>query len=615
MRDIQRGLNNRSTAHFLQSRLEHSRTRHGAEMVKGHVQRKLAAILVADAVGYSSLMASDEVGTHERFKSLRSDPIDTKIAEHQGRIVKEIGDGLLVEFASVVAAVQCAVEIQEALAERNADRPDHKRIEFRIGIHLGDVIVDGEDIFGDGVNIAARLEGLAAPGGIAISADVRRQVEKKLNVDFEDIGEKELKNISEPVHVYRMKLALKAIQKPVNVLDRPAVAVLPFLNMSGDPEQDYFVDGLTEDIITALSHWRTFPVIARNSTFTYKSSAVDVRKIARELDARFVLEGGVRKAASRIRVTAQLIDAARGHHVWAEKYDRHLTDIFELQDELTQKIAAVVEPAITRAETRRMAVPGTKNVGAWDYYLRGLGLAHQFTGQAHKQARDMFRRALEIDPAYSQAYTGIAQTYLQEIFLKQVDDHAAAVSKVVDAAKKAVSLDDSDSAAHLSLGLGYMWSGMHDAAIEEVQRAIDCNPSNALAYVVLGNVLDVAGRPEEGIPFLETGLRLNPLEPRMHYAMTWLGGAYLNARRYADALAWLQRAASRRSDYALTFLFLAVCLTNLGKRSAAEKALAECEKVEPGFTAAFVRWRAYRNDADNDHMLKGIRDAGGDTFN
>jgi adenylate cyclase len=394
------------------------------------------------------------------------------------------------------------------------------------------------------------------------------------------------------------------------VLDRPAVAVLPFINLSGDAEQEYFVDGLTEDIITELSYWRTFPVIARNSTFVYKGEAINPNKVAKELGAAFILEGSVRKSGSRIRVAAQLIDAKTSHHLWAEKFDREMSDIFELQDDLTRSIAAVIEPAIIRAEQNRVKSLGTRDIGAWDYYLRGVDLANQFTAEGHAQARRMFERALEVDPNYAKPYVGISSTYLQGIALKRVDDHDSAVTAAIDAASLAVELDENDSSAHVVLGVGYMWAGLYDQALAEARQAVECNPSNAFAYVSLGNLLDVCGEPELGIPLIEIGLKLNPLEPKRHFAMTWLAGAFLNARRYEEALAGLQRALSRQTDYPLTHLFKTICLVYMDQPDKARESLLDCERVDPGFAEEFLRWRAYKKDSDNEHMSDAIHKIG-----
>src|SRR6202521_2781761 len=376
--------------------------------------RRLAAILAADVAGYSRLMGADEEGTHERLKAHRRALVDPKITEHRGRIVKTTGDGMLVEFASVVDAVRCAVEVQRGMAERNAEVPQEQRIEFRIGINVGDIILDGGDIFGDGVNVAARLEGLAEPGGICLSGDAQRQVRGKLDVVFEDAGEQRLKNIAWPVRVFRVRPAGAAANaRPALALpDKPSIAVLPFQNLSGDPEQEYFADGMVEDIITALSRFRNLFVISRNSSFTYKGHAVDVKQVGRELGVRYVLEGSVRKAANRVRITAQLIDAATGAHLWADRFDGGLEDIFSLQDQVTASVVGAIAPKLEQAEIERAKRKPTESLDAYDYYLRGIASVNLGTRDANAEALRLFYRASELDPDFATAYGMAAWCYV-----------------------------------------------------------------------------------------------------------------------------------------------------------------------------------------------------------
>src|SRR5271163_3282003 len=383
-----------------------------AALPRERVERRLAAILAADIAGYSRLIGADEEGTLARLKAHRREVIDPKIAEHKGRIVKTTGDGLLVEFASVVDALRCATEMQTAMAERNATMPAESRIEFRIGIHQGDIVVEDGDIFGDGVNIAARLEALAEPGGICVSARVQEDVAGKLDLAFEDIGEQELKNIARPVHVFRV--TAKGVAQPneqplaLPLPDKPSVAVLPFTNMSSDPEQEFFADGIAEDIITALSRYPSLFVIARNSCFTYKGRAVDVKQVGRELGVRYVLEGGLRKAGNRIRVTAQLVEAETGKHVWAERYDRDLADIFPLQDEITEAVTVAVAPAIADAELHRAMRKPPGSLDAWAAYQRGLWHVSKYTPDDNALAQRFFQQAIDLDPTFSGAYGGLA---------------------------------------------------------------------------------------------------------------------------------------------------------------------------------------------------------------
>jgi len=378
-------------------------------MAEARVERRLAAILAADVAGYSRLMGIDEEGTLTALKAHRRELIDPKIAEHRGRIVKTTGDGALVEFASPVDAVRCALEIQRAMAERNAAIPEERRIEFRIGINVGDIIIDEGDIYGDGVNIAARVESLASPGSICISDNGYQQI-SKLALDVSDMGERQLKNIPQPVRLYDIRLNGTSARPVLALPDRPSIAVLPFQNMSGDPEQEYFSDGLSEDIITLLSAWRSFPVIARNSSFAFKKQSRDIRMIARELSARYVIEGSVRKSSNRVRVTAQLIDAESGHHLWAKKFDGALDDVFALQDEITRQIVISVEPEMEKAELRKSETKRSTSLDAWDYFLRGRAFLHQLTPEDVVRARAMFERAVELDPQYSDAWAGLSWT-------------------------------------------------------------------------------------------------------------------------------------------------------------------------------------------------------------
>ena len=384
-------------------------------MAAERVERRLAAILAADMVGYSRLMEADEAETIARQKALRKELIDPKIAEHNGRIVKTTGDGVLVEFASVVDATECAVAIQRAIVEREADVPEERRIQYRVGINLGDIVIDGDDILGDGVNIAARLEGLAEPGGICVSGNVHEQLAGKIVLDFEDLGEQRVKNIKKPVRVYRVRLDGRGADMgpALELPDKPSIAVLPFENMSGDPEQEYFSDGIAEDIITGLSRNRGVFVIARNSTFTYKGAAVDARQVARELGVRYVLEGSVRKAGSRVRITAQLVDAATGNHVWAERYDRELEDIFAVQDDITQNIVAAIGPELVSAEIQRARRKDPKRLDAWDCTMRATWHFARVTREDMEEARRLALKAIELDPGAAPAFSVLAITHVR----------------------------------------------------------------------------------------------------------------------------------------------------------------------------------------------------------
>jgi len=599
--------------------------------------RKLAAIFAADVVGFSRLTGNDEERTLARLRALRSDLIDPVISIHKGRVVKRTGDGFLVEFRSVVDAVRCAVEVQNEMVERNAGVPAERRIDFRIGIHLGDVVEESDgDLMGDGVNIAARLEGVAEPGAICLSEDAYRQVKSRLDVPIIDLGEKWLKNIAEPVRVYSLQIGVANQGKPpaqspsaplrkpsispappnaswvypASIATKPAVAVLPFGNMSGDPEQEYFSDGLTEDIITLLSAWRSFPVIARNSSFAFKKQSRDIRLIARELSARYVLEGSVRKGGDRIRVTAQLIDAEAGHHLWAKKFDGSHDDIFALQDEITLQIVSSVEPELEKAELKKMETSRPSSRGAWDFYLRGREHLHGFTPADNLQARGMFERAIELDPPYSDAFAGLSQTYLREILFETTDDRAAAQSKALELARRAVTLDNESSLAHQALSGAFIWSNQHANSITEARIAVQLNPSNIAAWLALANRLDIVGESAEGIPLLEKTLRRNPRDPLNHIYYGQLARAYINARDYDKALGLLREAVRLQPDYPNTYHILAICLGHLGQIEEARAAAQHCEQLRPGFLAKRAHWNIYVDPNANAHLTEGLRKAG-----
>jgi adenylate cyclase len=416
--------------------------------------RRLAAILAADVAGYSRLMGADEEGTLKRLKAHRRETVDAKIAEHRGRIVKTTGDGVLVEFASVVDAVRCAIDVQQDMASRNSEFPADQRIEFRIGINLGDVIVDGDDIFGDGVNIAARLDALAEAGGLCLSSGAYDQVRDRVDIAFEDMGERQVKNISRPVHAYRALFAKRRgapIQPALSLPVKPSIAVLAFTNMSGDIEQEYFADGIAEDIITALSKSRSLFVIARNSSFTYKEKQTALKEICRELGVRYVLEGSVRKAGSRVRVTAQLVEAATNGHLWAERYDRDLADIFAVQDEITSSVSAAIQPALERSERERAVRKPPDSLDAWESYYRGMWHLAKVDATENEKARSFFRRAIELDPQFAPAAAALALTYLNEITLFRPDRRAVNLPLALELAVHAVTIDATDAAGHAAL--------------------------------------------------------------------------------------------------------------------------------------------------------------------
>jgi adenylate cyclase len=582
-------------------------------MTDQRARRRLAAILAADIVGYGRLMETDEVGTLDALRTWRGELLDPLVARLHGRIFKTTGDGVLIEFASAVDAVQCAVDLQQAMENANRTRPDDRRIVLRIGLNLGDVMIEGDDLYGDGVNIAARLEAIAEPGGICLSDMVHQSVKSKLKIAFEDIGEQRLKNIAEPIRVFRVDptgnpAANRGTTPPLS--DKPSIAVLPFANLSGDPEQDYFSDGLSEDIITLLSAWRSFPVIARNSSFAFKGQARDIRLIARELSARYVLEGSVRKSAHHVRVTAQLIDAELGHHIWAKKFEGALEDIFALQDEITLQIVSSVEPELEKAELRKTDTRRPASMGAWECYLRGREHLHAMTPARNLQARAMFERAIELEPQYSAAAAGLSMTYQREMLFEATDDRAAWESKALDLARRAVALDAESSIAHYALSGAFIWSNQHVHSIAEARMAVQLNPSDIAAWLALGNRLDIVGQSAEGISILEKTLERNPRNPHNHVYYGQLGRAYISACNYEKALGLLGEAVRLRPDFPNTYHLLAICLGHLGRMEEAQAAARQCEQLQPGFMAKRACWNIYLDPDANAHLTEGLRKAG-----
>jgi adenylate cyclase len=479
------------------------------------IDRRLAAILAADVAGYSRLMGADEEGTLAALKTVRAEMIDPTIAEHRGRIVKTTGDGLLVEFASVVDALRCATEWQRGISERDAAKPVENRIEFRIGIHQGDIVVEDGDIFGDGVNVAARLEGLAEAGGICISARVQEDSTGKLDLAFEDIGEQALKNIARPLRVYRVRSGT-ATPQPAAALplpDKPSIAVLPFANMSGDPEQEYFVDGMVEEIITALSRIRWLFVIARNSTFTYKDKPVDVKQVGRELGVRYVLEGSVRKAGDRVRITGQLIDALNGAHLWADRFDGSLEDVFELQDRVALSVAGVIEPALQAAEMRRSAARPTTDLTAYDLYLRALATFFPITRERICEALGLFEQAIAIDRQYGPALAWAALCHFRLINDGWAEEPETTRRKGVELARRALQVAENDPGilANAAFVLAQYDEDI-GAMIGLVDRALAVNPSFARGWQLSGAIRIIAGQPDLAIEHVQTSLRLSPRE-------------------------------------------------------------------------------------------------------
>jgi adenylate cyclase len=587
-------------------------------MTQERLERRLTAILAADVAGYSRLMGLDEEGTLAALKEVRREVADPKIAEHRGRIVQTAGDSLLAEFSSVVDAMRCAVEVQREMARRNADVAKERRIEFRIGVNLGDVIVDQNDIFGDGVNLAARLETLAEPGGICVSRVVRDQVRDKLAVAFEDMGEQQVKNIARPVRAYRTLLAPDARPRPPparsaaprSLADRPAIAVLPFSNVTGDAEQGYFVDGITEDIITALSKWRWFLVIARNSTFAYQGKSIDLKQVREDLGVRYVVEGSVRKAAGRVRITCQLFDAMDGTNIWAERYDRDLTDIFAVQDEITSQVAAAIEPALSRAESRRGAAKSPEHMSAWDYCHRGFWHLNKPTGIDGPAAYGLFKTAIALEPDLAEAHFGLARSLIAQWGYGSVEDFAPLVNEARQSGLRAAELDSENPYPQYVLAQTSHWAGDVQAAVAYASRAVELNANFALGHFYLGVVLSLDGRHEEALQALDMGLRLSPRDPRLS---TWLANkarALYHLQRYAEAIE-AAVAARRIRTHAYGLLVLAASCAQLERAEEAAKALIEIRGL-PGDSTQIAGWYLdrYSQPAARAHMAEGLRKAG-----
>jgi adenylate cyclase len=588
--------------------------RERAVLAIGTVQRRLAAILAADVVGYSRLVGVDERGTLDQFKEIRAGLVDPKVHAYRGRLVKTTGDGFLVEFGSVVDALCCASEVQADLAARNAAVPTDKRMEFRIGINVGDVVVEDGEIFGDGVNVAVRLEGLAEPGGICVSARVQEDATGKLDLIFEDTGEQRLKNISRPVRVYRVR-ASGAVpdnrRASLPLPDKPSIAVLPFTNMSGDPEQEYLADGMVEDILTALSRYSSLFVIARNSSFAYKGRAVDVRQIGRELGVRYVLEGSLRKAGNRIRVTAQLIEAETANHVWAERYDRDLADIFALQDEITEAVTTAIAPVIADAERQRAARKPPENLDAWAACQRGWWHMSRLTVEDNALAEKFFQRAVELDPNFAGGYKGLvsALSDAATVFFTRNVREVQGLSEAM--ARRAVELDGGDAEAHACLGATLWRRGDHEGARVEAERALAMNPNLARGHSVLGNALIYSGRPKEGLAALEKFIRLDPRDPGLAARLNQMAVALYFLRDYEAVVDATKRAIRSFPNFPPLYRWLAAALGQLGRTDEGREALAKHISLAPGSLDLYIRRRVpWMRPEDHEHMLEGLRKAG-----
>jgi TolB-like protein/class 3 adenylate cyclase len=584
-------------------------------LATGRVERKLAA----DVAGYSRLMGADEEGTLARLKTLRRELADPKIKEHRGRIVKTTGDGLLIEFASVVDAVRCAVEVQREMAERNADVPSDRRIEFRMGINLGDIMKDGRDIYGDGVNVAARLEALAEPGGICVSRVVRDQVRDKLAFSFEDMGEQQVKNIARPVRVHRILLgegtgpseatAGGAANPPLALPDKPSIAVLPFQNMSGDPEQEYFADGMVEEVITALSRIRWLFVIARNSSFTYKGQAIDVKQVGRELGVRYVLEGSVRKGGNRVRITAQLIEAETGAHLWADRFDGSLADVFDLQDQVATGVAGVIEPTLQAAEIRRSSERPKSDLTAYDLYLPALSAITSGEKTGYIEALDLLGRAIERDPHYGPSLASAALCHTAFHVSGWTHDPDASRQQGVELAHQALHYggDDAGTLGRAAYVLGHLGEDI-DAAIALIDQSLQINPSFAYGWQRSGWLRLWAGQPDLAIDHFETALRLNPRDPAPATLMG-IGVGHFFARRLEDARAMLLRSLQLQPGWVPTSRFLAACYAHLRRLDEAREIIEQLRALTSVVVPNADHWR---NPGQREFYLSGLRLAAGE---
>ena len=584
-------------------------------MAREHLVRRLTAIFAADVAGYSRLTGMDEEGTHVRLKEHLRVLIDPKIAAHRGHIVKNTGDGLLAEFNSVVDAMRCAVEVQGGMAERNSDVPPNNRIEFRIGINLGDVIQDNGDIFGDDVNIAARLEAIAEPGGICVSDAAHRQLRDKLDIVFDDVGEQNLKNIGRPVRVFRVRdRGAAASRRPTLALpDKPSIAVLPFQNLGADPAQEYFADGVVEDITMALSRFDWLFVIARNSSFTYKGRIVDVKQVGRELGVRYVLEGSVRKAGNRMRIAGQLIDAETGAHLWADRFDGALEDMFDLQDHVTESVVGAIAPKLQHEEMKRAARKPTENLDAYDYYLRGLAKARRLTTmEANHEALQLFCKAIELDPRLACAYGMAAWCYVLRKARGWMIEHVQESAEATRLARKAVHLGRDDPVA-LCMGgytLAFIAQEFDDAAAF-MDRGLAVNPNVAQAWTLSAWLRVWRGEPDLALEHVANAMRMSPLDPSvsiMHGAAAY---AHFLASRYDMASSSAEKSMRDNPTFLLVICISTASNALAGRLEPAQKAMARALEFNPELRASNLRDLApFRRAEDLATFAKGLRKAG-----
>jgi adenylate cyclase len=578
-------------------------------MAEERMERRLSAILAADIAGYSALMAADEARTVRDLKGHQA-VVLPMIGEFAGRIIDTAGDGILAEFPSVVNAVKCALAIQSKMAERNAAIEPERRMQFRVGINFGDVVYDDARIYGDGINVAARLEGIAEAGGICISGKVYEEINGRVDLDYQDIGEQRLKNIARPVRAYRVRLdAVVTAADPAPALPaRPSIAVLPFLNMSGDPEQEFFADGITEDLITDLSKASGLFVIARNSSFAYKGRSVKVQEIGRDLGVRFVLEGSVRKAGNRLRITAQLIDAGNGGHLWAERFDRDLVDIFSTQDEVVEKIVAALAVTLTRGEQQRLYRRGTASVEAYETWLRARALLSRGARESVVQARTLYRRAIEIDGNFPAPHAGLALAGISDYSSGWVADPAQALDEAETWARRALELNDQDPVSHMALGNVLLWRRSHEGALAEFHRMIELDPNFAQGYTATGMALMYAGRPAEALEPIATAMRFDPHYPPI--VLHFLAQANFSLGQYEVAAQLLRDRIARNPYTDSSRMLLAACYGYLGRLDDARATWAELLEVNPDFSLVQrERVMPYKNAGDFQRIVEGLTKA------
>jgi len=584
-------------------------------MAEKRTQRRLAAILAADVVGYSRLMEQDEAGTLAALKARRNEVLVPVVAQHNGRIVKVMGDGVLVEFGSAVDAVQCAIELQKGFTEANQGVAEASRIILRIGINLGDIIVEGSDLYGDGVNVAARLEGLAQPGDIYVSASVHDQVTGKLPLEFDDLGECTLKNIAKPVRVYRARNGevSEGAARPILALpDKPSIAVLPFQNMSGDPEQEYFADGMVEDIITGLSRFNALFVIARNSSFTYKGRAVDIKQVGREMGVRYVLEGSVRKAGNRVRITGQLIDTSTGSHLWAERFEGMLEDVFDLQDQVTASVVGAIAPKLEQVEIERAKRKPTDRLDAYDYYLRGIAGLNQWTKEANAEALANFSQAIERDPNFAAAYGQATRCYLQRKAAGWSTGRDQEISETERLARLAIKHGKEDAVAlsTAGMGLGFVVGDL-ESANSFIDRALVLNPNLAWAWMFSGWINAWRGESEVAIDRAKRAIRLSPHDSQMFAMQTAIAIAHYFAGRHDEALSWAEAAMRNQPNFLIAICVAAASFALGGRQAEAEKTMTSLRELDPALRLSnLADLMPIRRPEDFAKIIDGLRKAG-----